>query len=58
MFALLPYFALWSPLPREEQTLPPKSELVRFLIHFSDLSWESTLQAWQACENAYWRKVG
>ena len=28
MFSLLPYFALWSPLPREERTLPPKSELV------------------------------
>jgi hypothetical protein len=28
MFSLLPYFALWSPLPRDERTLPPKSELV------------------------------
>ena len=28
MFSLLPYFALWSPLPRDERMLPPKSELV------------------------------
>ncbi len=29
VFALLPYFALWAPLRETEQTLPPKSELVR-----------------------------
>ena len=29
VFALLPYFALWAPLPPSEQNLPPKSELVR-----------------------------
>ena len=29
VFALLPYFALWAPLPAAEQQLPPKSELVR-----------------------------
>jgi hypothetical protein len=34
MFSLLPYFALWSPLPRAERVLPPKSELVsRISMH-------------------------